>query len=233
MVEMKNTHINGEWELILPIHRHLRPEWTSSGGWEKARLKSMNGRIDKGDIVYYIGAEEFDLCALVSLWGGELVAFEPNEKVMPNGKVIYEANNLKMPLACFAGFASDTTAITEQLFYNGFPPCADGDVIGDHGFRELRNGGNQVKIDDFVSMTGLVPKHITMDIEGAEGRALRGAEQTLLKHRPNLWISIHPEFLIDQYKEYSYDLRNWIKDRGYKEIILDYQHELHTLYTPL
>jgi len=84
-----------------------------------------------------------------------------------------------------------------------------------------------------VRVTGLIPKHISVDTEGSEGLILRGAEQTLLKHRPNLWISIHPEFLIDQYKEYSYDLRNWIKDRGYKETILDYQHELHTLYTPL
>jgi len=218
----------------LPKHRHLRPEWTSPEGWEKARLQAMKGRIDKGDIVYYVGAEEFDLCALLALWGAELVAFEPNHKVIPNGKAIWEANNLPLPKACFVGFASDKNKYTPgSLVINGFPACADGKVIGDHGFMELRNrNADEITIDEMVKVTGFIPKHISIDTEGSEGLVLRGAEHTILNHKPVIWLSGHPEFCFDQYGEYLNDIRNWIKDRGYTEKLLDYSHEVHLMYLP-
>jgi len=236
MVEMVKTRINGQWDLILPKHRADRPEWYTEKGWEKERLSNMHGRIDKGDVVLYIGNEEGDMSGLISSWGAELILVEPNPKVWPNSKVIWDANNLKPPLACFVGFASDKTQpMNEGSFsVNSFPYCADGDVIGDHGFMELRNRNtDQATVDDLLRAVGRYPKHISIDVEGSEWLVLKGAEQTLKDHRPILWVSIHPEFMIQQYGQYSGDLRNWIKDRGYKETFLAYDHEIHMLYTPI
>ena len=66
----------------------------------------------------------------------------------------------------------------------------------------------QIKIDDIVAQTGLVPDHISVDCEGSDWEVLKGAEQTLKEHKPKLWISIHPEFMFRMFNQYAYDFRN-------------------------
>lgn len=225
MLHMKKVKINGEYEIILPEHRANRPEWFSEMGWEKKRLQSMKEHLNDKDIMFYVGNEEGDMSALLAMWGVKLGLFEPNPKVWPNTKVIWEANKLPMPLFSFCGFASSQT--TEGGMYVGFPPSASGDVIGDHGFMELQNhNAPEIKIDDI----GIEPTAISIDVEGSEWEVLKGAKNTLRDHRPKIWLSIHPEFAFRIYGTYSNDLRKWIKDFGYTETILDYQHELHLFY---
>ena len=47
-------------------------------------------------------------------------------------------------------------------------------------------------LDDFVSVTGLVPKLIKMDIEGAEFDALSGMSQTISQARPHMILETQP-----------------------------------------
>lgn len=233
---MVETTINGRWKIKLPKHRAERPEYHTPPYWEEARLNSMHEHIGAGDVVYYVGAEEGDMAALLAMWGAEMVLFEPNERVWPNIKAIWEANDLVKPSRMFVGFASNETAIDETAMSNAdftnwswWPSCADGEVIGDHGFKELNDAGDikQIRIDSFPYPS---PTAISIDVEGSEWRVLEGAEETLRKYHPKIWLSIHPEFMFRIYGEYQYDLRRWIKDLGYKETLLDYQHELHLFY---
>lgn len=225
---MKLTTINQKWDIWLPDHRADRPQWQT--GWERKRLDSMFDTTRKGDVVYYVGAEEGDFAALLSMWGAKLVLFEPNEKVWPNIKAIWEANNLKKPLANYVAFASDVIEPREQFIPTGaWPTCASGDIIGDHGFRELRDPDTipQITLDALP----LIPQIISIDVEGSEGRVLRGAEQTLRKYHPRIYLSLHPEFL-RTYDEWGAELRKWIIDLGYEETLLDYPfHEVHLLYS--
>lgn len=234
---MIETLINGRWEILLPEHRAARPEWDlANGGWERERLDHMHSTTKPGDKVIYVGAEESDMCALLQMWGAEVFLAEPNELVIPNAKAIWDANDLDLPAGVFVGFCGheDSANWMDGAFFDCWPPCADGPVIGDHGFKELRDPGDRpvVRIDTLVERFGFIPDMITMDVEGAETLVLQGAEQTLLRHRPRLYISHHPEFGIDQYGVYSRDLRNWIIDRGYGETLLAYEHELHAVYEP-
>lgn len=229
---MKTCKINDTWEIILPEHRANRPEWYTPEGWEKKRLEHMHMNLDQSDVLYYVGAEEGDMPALCAMWGAELVLFEPNPKVFPNIKAIFEANNLKAPW-CWTGFASD---IDEGMALSqGFPECANGEVIGNHGFMELRDrNAPQIRIDKLDQMLSYDPgisiTALSIDVEGSEWHVLRGAEQTLREKSPKIWLSLHPEFMYEHFKLYAFDLRRWLKDLGYKETLLDYQHEVHLYY---
>jgi FkbM family methyltransferase len=238
MTAMVNTLINGRWTLALPDHRAARPEWQlANGGWERARLDHMHCTTRPGDRVLYVGAEEGEMCALLQSWGADVIMVEPNEAVIPNAKAIWDANGLSTPAGVFVGFCgrSDSADWERGLYLSQWPDCAYGRVIGDHGFKELLDPGGRpiITIDTLLSTWHWVPDAISMDIEGAEWEALQGAEQTLTEHRPRLYLSLHPEFLIDQYGKYSYEVRRWIIDHGYRETLLDYQHEAHFVYEPI
>lgn len=238
MTKMVKAKLNGEFEIIIPEHRAERPEWYTSEGWEKARLKALHDAIVNGDAetVYYVGAEEGEMPALCQMWGAQVILFEPNPKVWSNTKAIWKANKLEDPIT-FEGFASNEDKILQEGVFiaKGFPPSADLPIEAAHGFKELyqeADNYSQIKIDT-VAQNFPIPTIITMDVEGSEFEVLKGAEQTLRVHKPKIFLSLHPEFLFHQWGIYASEVRGWIKALGYSEQLLDYKHEVHLLYEPV
>ncbi len=236
MTEMVKAILNEEFEMILPKHRADRPEWYTEIGWERKRLKSMHDNLSINDVIYYVGGEEGEMVALCQIWGAETVIFEPNPKVWSHYPLIWKANNLKNPTVCIPGFASDKNNNLTRIYYNEFPPEADAPIEAAHGFKELQYEADkygQTKIDTLVYEKGLKPPTgISLDVEGSEWRVLGGAEKVMREFRPKIWLSGHPEFMIMYWKEYLYDLRQFIKGIGYTEHLIDYQHEVHFYYEP-
>ncbi len=242
MTNMVPTTINDRWTLLLPEHRHARPEWP---WWEATRLAAMYHFIGYGDVVYDIGAEEGDFPALFAKWGAKVVLVEPNPKVWPNIKAIFEANELKpYYVGGFIGFASDVTRdssdpdgvkLEDALIKKMWPVCAYGEVIGDHGFRHLAQETDttpQMRIDEMVRRFGVPPTHITMDIEGSELVALHGAIETMREHRPYVWVSVHKDPLMDFYCSDPQQVYDLMESLDYKRIFLTYDHESHELFVP-
>jgi len=234
MTEMVKAVLNGEFEMILPKHRADRPDWYQPHGWEKLRLKSMHENIGSGDVVYYVGAEEGEFPALCQMWGAEVVLFEPNPKVWSHFPLLWSANNLEKPIACIPGFASDKDNKLARIYCNEFPPEVNNVIETAHGFKELYLEGDtygQITIDSCVYNHSIKPPTaISLDVEGSEWKVLKGAERVLREHKPKIWLSGHPEFMLQQWNEALHDLRQWIKGLGYKETLLDYQHEVHLFY---
>jgi FkbM family methyltransferase len=234
MTEMKKVIVNGEFEITLPDHRAARPEWYEPKGWEKPRLRHMSENISSGDVMYYVGAEEGEFAALCQMWGAEVVVFEPNPKVWSHFPLLWSANNLDLPMVCIPGFASDKINNLSRIYYNEWPPEVNNVIEAAHGFKELYLEGEsygQITIDSCVYDHGIKPPTaISLDVEGSEWRVLGGAEKVLREHKPKIWLSGHPEFMLQQWNESLYNLRQWIKGLGYTEIILDYQHEVHLYY---
>lgn len=236
-VPVEETEINGRWTLRLPAHRARRPQWRiENGGWETERLASMHDTLTALDgeddpVVFDIGAEEGDMPALFASWGCDVVLVEPNRRVWPNMRLIFEENDLNDPLACFVGFAADEDDGTEPEV--GWPDCADGRVIGDHGFLNLSERPDVARTTiDRLATTVRRPDAITIDVEGAELRVLRGAAGTLRLDRPLLWISVHPAFMVEMYGDHDHDLHRFLADLGYVGRLLAVDHEHHWFYVP-
>lgn len=242
MVDMIPTLINGEWTLLLPEHRAARPQWKiEHGGWERERLAAMHDRIKPGMVVFDCGAEEGDFPALYASWGAQVVLFEPNPYVVPNIKAIWDANQLPAPRGFFAGFAAASTNLTppnmEPVFREpdrgGWPACAYGPVIGDHGFRnvcERPHDTPQIAIDDYCTSYAVYPDVLTMDVEGAELVVLTGARWVLEACRPLVFISVHPAFMWDMYGHTPDELHGLMDDLGYVGTHLATDHEEHWMF---
>lgn len=79
-------------------------------------------------------------------------------------------------------------------------------------------------IDTIVKRHGIFPDLIKMDINGAELRALRGAENTVRKQRPRLAIKIHTKEHLHQIplflKYLDPDVRLYLRLRNYMSMML-------------
>jgi len=246
MTEMREVSINGRWPLVLPEHRAARPEWPY---WEKERLGSMYDHLGPGDLVFDVGSEEGDFPALWASWGCGVVLVEPNPRVWPNVRTIFEANELPPPHGWFVGFAApdnfippgeDDRAVSKRWRTTGgpldeaWPPCAYGPVIGDHGFSNLceRPDIPRVRVDELADLYG-PPTAITIDTEGSELAVLQGAAGVLDHHRPLVWVSIHPEFSVDMYGVTKEDCLQFMADHGYACELLAVDHEEHFFCAPI
>lgn len=201
MTQMELVKVNGRWPLLLPAHRAARPEWP---WWEATRLAAMRSVIGPDSVVLDVGAEEGDFPALYATWGATVMMAEPNPRVWPNIAAIWKANHLEPPLWTWPGFLGapedDRGATQPTWFVRTWPEQANGEVIGDHGFCQLyeRPDRPSVTVDDVVLKVA-APTVITMDVEGSELRVLEGAARTLELTMPDVFVSIHPEFMAEHY----------------------------------
>lgn len=228
--DLQEVTINGKWQLKVPSHRvdqWLRP-------WEVARIESMYQNIRRGDIVYDIGAEQFDMSALFATWGALMVLIEPSKWGWPTGEAIWEANDLAGPMATFHGFAGAEDGQAQDVFLGGnWPPVTKALQINEgEGFAVInqRPDLQRITLDALVAIIGLPPRVITMDVEGAEFEVLQGADRIITEHRPLIYISEHPEFGFTNFGYYQSEMHSWMHARGYLGKFLDMDHEQHWLW---
>ena len=192
----------------------------------------MSKNIGEGDVVFYVGAECGDMPALCQAWGAEVAMFEPSEHYWQQIKKIWQMNDFDDPMGFFAGFASNTTRTSGKIDWDDID--MDYENPDNLGFRELSKEANnfpQTKIDHSWENGWKPPTVISIDVEGSEFEVLKGAELTLKAHKPKIYLSLHPEFLFDQWGVYGNDVRNYLKGFGYEETLIDYPpHEVHFYY---
>jgi FkbM family methyltransferase len=228
------TIINKKWTLNLPKERYAFFELNPY--WEKERLEAMYHTIRKGDVVLDIGSEHGDMSALFCKWSQTpMILIEAAYKYYYWTKMIFEMNDLPTPKT-IVGLASDETRNKPDV-NNGWPQVADEEQIIEPGFVHLdENKGfmvetvPQIRLDD-IKFDKL--DVITMDTEGSEFNIIFGAENTLLKHRPQIFMSIHDKFLWDRYGQTVDDLIIHMQKLNYEPNYLATDHEQHWHFKPL
>lgn len=241
----ETVKINGKYKIRLLPHRAA---FYKDRLWEAERLDSLRKHIGKHDVVYYIGAEQGEMPALLQKWGAEVCLFEPNHTAWRSIRETWKINRLKRPLGIYAMFVGADTQLEpknpDKDLYNGegwkleadnWCAYSKGDLKTESSFSELHNepdGLPVVSIDDVVVHTK-GPTALSIDVEGAEFEVLKGAENTILEYRPKIWLSLHPTFLKDYWQVTADEVRDWLKERGYIETLLASAHEDHYLYEPI
>lgn len=228
---MKERLVNDRYRIIVPDHI---ADWDAPSEWERQRFLSMEKHLNKGDILYDIGAEQGWQSAIYAQFvGGEnMVLVEPDEKAWPNIRQTWEANNLKEPNYCFVGCLGKkgNQEIVGEPFW---PKESKGEIQVAFGYSSLSGDSVTTNLDELVFEVGQYPNAITIDVEGAELEVLVGSSKTLTEKRPKLWISVHPDLMENDYNTNESELRKFLRSAGYGIEDLGWDgHETHFFCVP-
>lgn len=245
MTYIRDGKINDRWEMMLLAHRvefhAARP------GWEAERLASCAEVMQPGMTVFDLGAECGDFTALYGMWvgpTGTVVPVEPSPPYWPSIRAHWYANSLPPLKGFYGGFISnvnddlpDSQWSTEWSIPDaeGWPAISIGPIVPEFGFRHLAQQTSdtpQITIDSLVHRTGLTPDVIVMDIEGAELHALWGAQRTLERDRPVMYVSVHRDIMRAWYSTTPEMITDYMATFDYEETFLGEGTEIYMLYTP-
>lgn len=207
-------------------------EWDVWDYWEKERFLSMMLNVKPGDIFFDIGAEFGAISAMIQKYlKPKMVLFEPTREFFDSIKLIWEMNNLEEPVI-FHGFISDKTpqGRLEELFWEEIEPRE----IEAMAYLNLNNEtqkdkAQSITVDDYVKLNNLIPRVLNIDVEGAEILVINGAVNTLKKHKPLVWLSIHSD-LIKGYNSTEKELLDKMKSLNYSAELLAEDHEKHYFF---
>ncbi len=186
-----------------------------------------------GMVVYDIGAFHGLLTLFFASRAKAVVAFEPNtrnHKRLVDNVALNGLTNVEVRKVGVGSRSETRTMVVSPLMQGG--ASVDDQVVTEL----LRSGTGTVKedisivaLDEEVPRAGLpAPDFIKIDVEGWEIEVLRGARETLQRHRPMLFLEMHGETVREKKRKVA-DIVAFLWSIGYRRI----QHvESDTAITP-
>lgn len=235
---MKPREINENpaWTYILP---DSIAAWDAPSAWERVRLASMQAHLKPGMVLYDVGTEHGWLSAVYGAFTGHgnMVLIEPSPEMWINIRKTWDANGLDDPIASFQMFCGASPS-TPSRFAPPWPECSDGFAEADEcpamAYRYIGDAEiPTTTIDQIAASTKRPPDAITVDVEGFEMAVMRGAEKTLRKHRPLVWISVHEDLMERAGWPDVQELYDFMTSCGYGREFLGRDHEAHNFLAPL
>lgn len=243
---MKEGLINRRWSLTLPDQI---ADWDAITGWEIERIESMHKNLKWGDVLIEVGAEHGWMAALYArefVGGSNMILVEPSIEMWRNIWLTWEYNHLDPPWYMWPGFASDVTRLDDGEIWSkcyGWPAGAIGyDECPAMAYKSIEREYTlpEASLDAIVSYaTNRKVRGISIDVEGAEMKVLRGAHRLLMDHRPLVWVSVHDgsqngdrNMLLEDYGASVDDIMGIFDDAGYTTHWLGYDHEHHLFAYP-
>lgn len=220
------------YEYTLTLNEPLA-SWDVWDYWEKERIHSMQKHLKSGDVLFDIGTES-GWCNLVyaSIVGPEnMVLIEPTPEFWPNIHALWYKNYSVDPKGCYAGLISDTTTDTRKGDkLNSWGENYLGAIIDRNKYVYIHENTQNIpmiRLDDFVSETGLIPNALNIDVEGAEILVFKGAEQTLINNSLKIFVSIHDDLGERDYNTKPEQTIKYLNSLGYQGEFLAKNHEEH------
>lgn len=156
------------------------------GSYEHSKQQLFQQKVSTGSVVLDVGANVGFYTLLASVLvgdSGKVFAIEP----LPSNPTLLKrhvALNRLKNVTVIDGAASDRSGIASFA------------QVENNCMGKLSSDGNLVvktfTIDDLIAQGIIAPPTIVkIDVEGAEGEVLRGAEQTLRTHLPKMFLATH------------------------------------------
>lgn len=194
----------------------------------------MEENLTKGMILLDVGAEHGWMSAIYAGFVGaeNMCLFEPCPEVWPNIKATWEANKLELPMITACGFLGEIEHLSLTCNERLWPEEAKADkLIENMKYRNIWGQGEETP-QSTIDKLPFIPAAITIDVEGAELSVLRGAEQTLRKKRPVVWVSLHEKAMAEFYQHTPQQVQDFMKSCGYDGQFLGFDHEDHWIFMP-
>lgn len=191
---------DGDLKFRCSLHHHIGSQIFWHGGYSQAQLRLLNGLLTSPDMVYLdAGANvgEQTVFAAKRLTRGQVFAFEPttevfhvlSENVRSNGFTHVRAEQLglgdrpgELPI-----YSSHAEVASDGTVNEGVPTLFSS---ADRG--TLIERVKIVRLDDFLAPLNLARLDVMkVDVEGAEMIVLKGAAETIKRHRPVLIVEVH------------------------------------------
>src|SRR5713101_2502413 len=161
------------------------------GTWEPEVTSVITSAVKPGMTVIDIGAHIGYYSLLFAKCVGStglVFSFEPlpeNFALLQKNIQLNELNQVQtFPQAIFSGKREISIAVPDES-----PNSGDGSVIHNHGARQYLVPA--ITLDSFCVPSGVRPDILKIDVEGAEYDVLLGAQETISRCRPKLFIELH------------------------------------------
>lgn len=208
----------------------LHPDFCS-GNWENIEVESYRAfaaNVQTGSVVFDVGAHigTYTIIAVQNAGTrGRVIAYEPNASAREY-LIMHLLWNNSMAQTTVRDICCGAETGTSDFFHK--PGQAEGTsgLIPVEGFS--RSAALISTLDQEVTSLGLVPNVIKIDVEGTEWDVLKGAEDILRRHRPVLFLSLHPGALATR-NESADEVMDWLEQRGYVYEVIAVDHEVHVL----
>lgn len=159
-------------------------------------LKLMIERCEDGEAVYDVGANVGDYgLALASTYDLDVHAFEPHPETYMKLRKNVDLNMLDDQISTYQVGLSDHEG--ETTLYVASPHHGRSSFNREKAETDVSSvvGSVEVPVATLDSIVGRQeiqpPDHLKIDVEGHGLNVLRGAEQTLLRHRPVVYFEHH------------------------------------------
>ena len=215
--------------------RYLRP---GTAAFDRELLQFARRFITPGQVVYDVGANVGEFAVAAGHFAGPqgaVLAIEPDPFLCALlHRTIAEPVNAGLPLEALCA------AVAEKDGFSAFHIASRGrasNALAGHGMPTM--GGTRSRFMapiftiDTIAQAWRAPDFIKIDVEGAEVRALEGARQTLLRHRPLILVEVTAmqDFIGEFFKQSNYRLfaqtagGNWSGFRSVRLIPLPYRRK--------
>ncbi len=171
------------------------------GSYEPEQTQLFIDAIRSHEVVFDVGANAGYYTCLASQLvshSGRVVAFEPDPQNCDILRKHVARNSLRNVNVCESAVGNARGSVH---FAKGTGSGTG--RVDDTGEFEI----DICRIDDYIDHTGLIPHHIKIDVEGGEFDVLLGAEQTLRKHAPTLYLSTHGPDIHTNCRNFLVELR--------------------------